>query len=167
MPLGTVAGRDYSGVMSPRTRVATLAASLLLTLPTLAACGSGGSAGTAQDASGETTSAAPSASASDSTSETPSESTSASPTTVPSEEPVALPACSAVWVEGSKVPGGYVGCLDGGKTVPANGRYCEFGKALFTFQDTFYAAAGGPVIAAQRPLLKDPGYRDVLRKCGG
>ncbi|MCY7395482.1 MAG: hypothetical protein LH468_04875 [Nocardioides sp.] len=150
--------------MSPRTRAA-LAATLLVVVPGLAACGNddsgsedGGGAATAQDPVGET-SAAPSESASPSTA--PSE------PSAPVEVPVTLPACGEVWVVGATVARGYEGCLEGASTVPADGRYCEFGKPLFTYQEGFYAVAGGPVIATERPLLRDPGYRDALKKCGG
>ena len=151
--------------MSPRIRVAAVTAALLVAL---AGCGSGGSGTTASDPASESSSTSPSASESASA---PSAAASPSETTSPgadaSDEPVVLPACSEVWVEGGTVPRDYEGCLDGAETVPANGRYCEFGKALFTFQQAFYAVAGGPVQATDGPLLKSARYRDALKKCSG
>jgi len=148
--------------MSSRNRAAA-AATLLTVLVALAGCGSEDSTSTASDPTGS--SASPDVSgAAPTTSPSPA---SEPATTGASDMPVALPACADVWVAGGTVPRGYEGCLDGNETVAADGRYCEFGKPLLTFQRSFYAVPGGPVQTIDQPMLKDPRYRDALRKCGG
>ncbi len=42
-----------------------------------------------------------------------------------------------MWVDGAKLPGGYQDCYDGDVRVKADGRYCEFGKPLITYDDSF------------------------------
>jgi hypothetical protein len=146
--------------MSPRIRAAAVSAALLLAL---AGCGSDGSGSTAADPAGESSSTSSTPTPSEGAA-TPTSTGTAGPGT---DEPVVLPACGEVWVAGAKLPRGYEGCVDGSDTVPADGRYCEFGKQLLTFGDAFYAVAGGPVQATGGPLLKSARYRDALEKCGG
>jgi len=153
--------------MSTRTRTAALTTILVLSLSALAACGSDDDAG-AQDPVGETSSAAPAPSPDESA--TPSQTPSGSATAAPAETTPAvptLPACSEVWVAGARMPGSYEGCLEGETTVPADGRYCEFGKPIFSYGRDMYAVAGGPVNVTERPLMRDPSYRQALEACGG
>lgn len=149
--------------MSPRTRTAALTTTLVLSLSTLAACGSDDDS-SAQDPQGGTTSAA----ATDAPEESavPTETPTETPTDAATQAP-GLPACAEVWVAGATVPGSYEGCLEGEATVPADGRYCEFGRPLFTYGRDLWAVAGGPVNVTERQLLRDPGYRQALKQCGG
>lgn len=162
--LGTDDGRDYPGLMPSASRTAALTATLAFSLGGLAGCGSEESA--AQDPAG-TTSASPAPGSGESGSATPTPSPSPTPSPTPRPPAPTLPACSEVWVAGATVPGRYQGCLEGQETVPADGRYCEFGKALFTYGRDLWAVAGGPVNVTERPLLRDPGYRRALEQCGG
>ncbi len=77
------------------------------------------------------------------------------------------PQCTDIWQDGAKLPGGYDGCYESAKRVKPDGRYCEFGKPLVTYDQTFYAVPGGTIREAQQPFVDDPGYQDVLRKCSG
>lgn len=156
--LGTDDERDYPGPMPSATRTTALTATLVLSLGGLVACGSGGSA--AQDPAG-TPSGSPAAGGGETPTATPT------PAPTPAPETPALPACSEIWVAGATVPGRYEGCLEGERTVPADGRYCEFGKPLFTYGRDLWAVAGGPINVTEQPLLRDPGYRRALKQCGG
>jgi hypothetical protein len=90
--------------------------------------------------------------------------TSASPTTPAVPD---WPDCAVVWVDGSRLPGGYKGCLDGAQAVKAHKQFCEFGKPLVTYANRFWAVPGGPVHEAADTLAKDPSWKHALRQCGG
>lgn len=144
-------------------RARGILAALLLPLALLTACGGDSGSSTATDPGGaDSTSASASESASDTASASPSDAPSTSPTPQPKK-----PQCDEVWQEGNKLPGGYDGCYDGDRRVKPDGRYCEIGKPLFTYQDNWYAAPGGPVNHTEGPLEKDPGYLTAVRACGG
>ncbi|MBC9733375.1 hypothetical protein [Nocardioides marmotae] len=81
--------------------------------------------------------------------------------------PVEGPDCAEVWVAGETLPNGYQGCVAEGRLVKADGRYCEFGKPLITYDDRWWAVPGGRIGEAEGPLVRDRDYRAVLRKCGG
>ena len=135
------------------TSVLVVAAFALLTL---AGCGDDDGS-TAADPGSETSS---------SESATPSETPAPSETTTP--EPPAGPACDEVWVDGAKLPGGYQQCFDAdGKKMKMDGRYCEFGKPLITYADSFWAVPGGPVHEVEAALLDDPDYAKALAQCSG
>lgn len=80
---------------------------------------------------------------------------------------VKQPQCDDVWVAGKALPGGYQGCYEGTERVKASGRYCEFGKPLFTYDERFYAVRAGRIAEAKKPFAEDAGYQDVLAKCSG
>ncbi len=96
-----------------------------------------------------------------------SESASASVTESESADAATSPACEEVWVDEQKLPGTYKGCYDGEQMIKPDGRYCEFGKKLFTHDDRFYSVKGGTIHEAQEPFRTDPGYQDTLAKCSG
>lgn len=86
----------------------------------------------------------------------------------PSEKPAKSkkPLCDDVWVDGAKLPGGYQDCYDAdGKRIKADGRYCEFGKPLVTYQSNFWAVPGGPIFEVETDLLDDKQYRKSLELC--
>ena len=72
-----------------------------------------------------------------------------------------------MWVDGAKLPGGYQDCYDGDKRVKADGRYCEFGKPLVTYDSQFWAVPGGIIYKVEGKLLDDAKYVDSLHKCSG
>ena len=120
----------------------------------LAGCSGDDPDSTATDPAGETSSATAS----------PTESATSEPTE--SEEPKE-PQCADVWVDGAKLPGGYQDCYEGDQRVKADGRYCEFGKPLITYDNSFWAVPGGIIHEVEGKLLDDAGYRDSLHKCSG
>lgn len=155
-----------------RTRLPTaqlrpvgLATAVILALASVTACGTDGDAVVSDAGDEPTASAVPtsdSATPTESTS-TPDESASATPS-----EKLKKPQCDSVWVDGAKLPGGYQACFDAeGKRVKADGRYCEFGKPLVTYQSQFWAVPGGPIFEVDGALLDDDHYRDSLKKCSG
>ena len=127
---------------------------LALVVVALAGCGGDDPDGTATDPAGATSSATAS----------PTESASEAP--VESEKPKE-PQCADVWVEGAKLPGNYQDCYEGDQRVKADGRYCEFGKPLITYDSSFWAVPGGIVHEVDGELLDDAKYRDSLHKCSG
>jgi hypothetical protein len=136
-------------------RPAGVLVALALALVTLAGCGDDDTSATDAGSDPTTSASTPSESA------TPTESATAEP------EP-AGPSCDEVWVDGAKLPGGYQDCYAAdGKRMKANGRYCEFGKPLVTYADSFWAVPGGPVHEVEGALLDDPDYTQALRKCSG
>lgn len=128
----------------------SLLAALLLPVALLAGCG-----GDDGDAAATDPAPAPSSSTA-----TPTESPSAS------ETPQGR-LCDEVWVAGAKLPGGYQSCYLDDKRVKANGRYCEFGKSLITYDGRFWAVPGGPIHEVPGKLLDDTNYRDALASCSG
>ncbi|MGI8646532.1 MAG: hypothetical protein ACR2JD_09475 [Nocardioides sp.] len=106
-----------------------------------------------------------------STTETTTEATpsaSDSATASPSESATPKgPQCADMWVDEAKLPGGYQDCYDGDQRVKADGRYCEFGKKLITYDNRFWAVPAGPIHEVSGKLLDDVDYRDALMKCGG
>lgn len=130
---------------------------LATVVPLLLVAGCGEETPVASDAGDDSS---PSVTASESPSESPSESSSSAP--VEQE-----PACDDIWIDQETLPSGYKGCYQDGEMVRAEGRYCEFGKKLFTHDDRFYAVKGGRIAEAKEPFLDDPGYQDVLAKCSG
>lgn len=132
-----------------RRRTAALLAPLVLTGALLAGCG-GDEGSTATDPSAPTGSGA-----------------SASGSSTPSAPAADGPDCAEVWVAGEQLPGGYQECWSDGQRVKADGRYCEFGKPLITYDDRFWAVPGGRIGEAEGGLLQDAAYKDALRKCGG
>lgn len=136
-----------------RTRTAALLAPLLLTGALLAGCGEDDGR-TASDPA-DTASATPA----------PSDSSSAGASGDATQ--ATGPDCAEVWVAGETLPRGYEGCDQDGQQVKADGRYCEFGKPLVTFDDRFWAVPGGRIGESDGPLLQDAAYKDALRKCGG
>ena len=97
---------------------------------------------------------------------TPSPSESATPSPSESANPKE-PQCTDVWVEESKLPGGYQDCYDGDQRVKADGRYCEFGKMLITYDNGFWAVPAGPIHEVPGKLLDDAHYRQALMQCSG
>ena len=59
------------------------------------------------------------------------------------------PTCGS---EGAKLPGGYQDCYDGDHRVKADGRYCEFGKPLITYENSFWAVPGGAITEVEGKL---------------
>ncbi len=126
-------------------RTRGLLAALALPLALATACGDD-SGTTAEDSTPTTSSSSPTASAS-------------------AKEPD--PQCTDVWRAGETLPRSYDGCYENDKRVKPNGRYCEFGKPLLTYDERFYAVRGGRIAEASKPFAQDAGYQDVLAKCGG
>lgn len=91
--------------------------------------------------------------------------TSSSSSTASSDLPT--PQCEVVWVEGATLPGSFQGCYEGTKRIKPDGRYCEFGKPLFTYDERFFAVRNGTVHLATKPFAQDAKYQDTLRKCSG
>lgn len=77
------------------------------------------------------------------------------------------PDCASAWREGATIPEDYVGCLDGGEVVEADGLECSSGQFILTHEDRFWAVAGGPVAGTDGPLLDDAKYQSVLESCRG
>lgn len=136
-----------------RQKVSLLAA-LLLPLALLAGCGSDDGDDSATDP------AAPTSATATPTESTPTESPSAS------ETPRGR-ICDEVWVADAKLPGGYQSCYQDDRRIKANGRYCEFGKSLITYDGRFWAVPGGPIQEVSGKLLDDADYRDALASCSG
>jgi hypothetical protein len=135
---------------APAGRFAASLAPLVLGAGLLAGCGAQG-AETATDPS-----AAPSGAAS------PSPSPSPTPSASLAEQG---PDCAEVWIDGARLPGGYDGCYQGGRRIRPDGRYCEFGKPLYTHDGRFWSVPGGRISEVRGVLRADPGYRDALAKC--
>ena len=114
---------------APRVR-GVLAAALFVLVTLLAGCGDDDGTTATDPGSEPTVSDTASATASDVADESPTE----------SETPKA-PQCADVWVDGAKLPGGYQDCYDGDARVKADGRYCEFGKMLITYDDQLLGGA--------------------------
>ena len=133
-----------------------LAAALFVLVTLLAGCGDDDGTAATDPGSEPTASDTASATASESPTEEPTE----------SESPKA-PQCADVWVDGAKLPGGYQDCYEGDVRVKADGRYCEFGKMLVTYDNHFWAVPAGPISEVDGKLLDDAGYRDALHKCSG
>lgn len=89
-------------------------------------------------------------------------STGSAPTT---SAAAAMPDCGDVWKAGGTIPGGYRGCVDGGKVVAAKRKPCASGQVLVTYADTFYGALGGPVNAVPAGLSTSSKYRSAVRAC--
>lgn len=134
-----------------RSRTAALIAPLVLCAGLLVGCGGDDGDQVATDP-GTTTSASPSAS------DPPSGSPSAGGQG---------PDCATTWVAGGTLPRGYQECDRDGERVKADGRYCEFGKPLITYDDRFWAVPGGRIGESEGRLLDDAAYKDALRKCSG
>ncbi len=77
------------------------------------------------------------------------------------------PQCITIWQAGETLPGSYQGCFEDDVKVRADGRYCEFGKKLYTYADRFYAVRQGRIAEASEPFAQDAGYQDALSKCSG
>ncbi|MGZ4455389.1 MAG: hypothetical protein ACXVGM_17460 [Oryzihumus sp.] len=77
------------------------------------------------------------------------------------------PQCSDVWVAGKQLPGGFQGCYEGAKRVKPDGRYCEFGKSLYTYDHRYFAVRNGTIMLASKGFAHDAKYQDTLRKCSG
>jgi len=140
---------------SRRGGIVRLVGALAFVSIALVGCGGDDDSTATDPVAGDTTSA-PTAS--------PTESATSEPTEV--EEPKE-PQCADVWVVDGKLPGGYQDCYDGDKRVKANGRYCEFGKPLVTYESRFWGVPGGVIHEVDGKLLDDAKYRDALLKCGG
>lgn len=130
------------------------ALALVVAVTLLAGCSGDDPDSTATDPAGETSSATAS----------PMESATSEP--AESEKPKE-PQCADVWVDGAKLPGGYQDCYDGDQRVKADGRYCEFGKPLITYESSFWAVPGGIIHEVEGKLLDDAKYVDSLHKCSG
>jgi hypothetical protein len=143
-----------------------LVASALAGVLLLAGCGDDtASDPSAADGSGASDSPTASVDTSEPAEPTPSESAIEPSDTV---EPLPdWPACTDIWVEGTKLPGDYKGCLESETAVKAKNRYCEFGKKLVTYADQFWAVRGGTVNDAKGPLKDSADYRDDLASCQG
>ncbi len=126
----------------------------------MSACG-GDSASSAADPADTGT-----AGATDSTSTPTSEpsETSSDVTTGPADPPD-WPACETLWVEGSKIPAHYQGCLEGSNAVAADNLPCSSGQRIVRYQDTFFGVAGGKIYEAMGPLEKDKQYLKMVRTC--
>ena len=135
-----------------RGRSAGVLVALAFVLVTLAGCG-GDDGDTVSDPGDDPAAASETATATESPSEKP-------------EKPKG-PQCTDVWVEAAKLPGAYQDCYDGDRRVKADGRYCEFGKTLVTYDNRFWAVPGGPIHEVPGKLLDDAHYRDALAKCSG
>ncbi|MDP3890597.1 hypothetical protein [Nocardioides sp.] len=77
------------------------------------------------------------------------------------------PQCAEVWVDGEELPEDYAGCYEGEAFVDADGRHCAFGTDLFTYADSFYAAAGSRVNEVDPPLAESEAYLNAADSCGG
>ena len=99
------------------------------------------------------------------TAKDPAAPTSSGPSATPAK--TGEPQCSEVWQSEARLPGGYQGCYERSRLVKPSGRYCEFGKPLFTYADRFYAVRAGTIKEAHKPFAHDAGYQDTLAKCSG
>ena len=136
--------------MSPRLLAAFCVPVLSVAL--LAGCGSDdsdGSDGTADDP----------------VSDTPSASSPASTDTAAAVPP--LPACADVWRAEAVLPDPYEGCLEGDRAMPAASFECSSGQLIVTYDDTYWAVAGGKIQQAKGALLKDPNYKKQFTACRG
>ena len=131
--------------MRPRTRVLAavgMAAAILL----FPACGEDSST-TADD-----------------TASSAGESSSSSESTSPSSD---APACEDVWQDGAKLPKPYRGCLDGDTVDKGHGLLCESGQHLYSYDDRYYAVAGGVITDTGGPLAKSEKYIADAHRCRG
>lgn len=127
----------------------------------LSACGDDDGSSTAADPASESTSESPSQTPTPTDAPTSPEESQSS-----TKEPGAnWPACAEVWQAGATFPRTYQGCRQGDNPVPADAETCSFGTPLVTFDDRFYAVAGGPVNATQGPLRGDPDYQSARTSC--
>jgi hypothetical protein len=88
-----------------------------------------------------------------------------SPTKTPTKPAVVLPKCASVWVANARLSARYSGCLDAGKTVPANGMRCVVGHDLVVYRDQFYAMTSGKIFRPSGNLRSDSGYQLTLDLC--
>ena len=134
-----------SAVVSRASRGAALAAALAAALgasAVLAGCGTTTPASTTQAA------------------QTPVPTAAAGRTHAPASE------CSAVWVEGHKLPQAYPGCLRNGHLIAAQRHSCSSGQVLVTYSGAFYAVTGGPVNRVPG-LAHTKLYKKMMRACNG
>lgn len=89
--------------------------------------------------------------------------TSQSPSTT---EGTGLPACSDVWVAGSKLPRSYSGCEQDGAEVKADKHPCSYGAAIVEFDDRFYAVTG-KYINEVPSLTESDQFHQALTACQG
>lgn len=137
--------------MRPRTRVLAavgMAAAILL----FPACGEDSST-TADDPARST--GTPDSSTS---SPAPSDSTSSASD---------APACADVWQAGAKLPKPYRGCLDGDRVDRGHGLPCSSGQHLYSYDDHYYAVAGGVITDTGGPLNKSKKYLADAHRCLG
>ena len=134
--------------MRPRTRVlaAVGMAAVVLLFP---ACG--------EDSSTTADDTASSAASSESTSQ------SSDPTSPASDEP----ACDDLWQDGAKLPKPYRGCLDGDHVDKGHGLPCSSGQHLYSYDDHYYAVAGGVITDTGGPLKKSQEYLADAHRCLG
>lgn len=137
--------------MRPRTRVLAavgMAAAILL----FSACGEGSST-TADDPAGTA-----------GTSDSSTSSSVASGSTSPASD---APACADVWQAGAKLPKPYRGCLDGDRVDRGQALPCSSGQRLYSYDDRYYAVAGGVITDTGGPLKKSKKYLADAHRCLG
>lgn len=75
-----------------------------------------------------------------------------------------LPDCSEVWVDGETLDPEYSGCqVDGQPELPSPVQ-CESGDQLISYDDAFFAAAGGEITEAPTDSSE---YAAALEECTG
>jgi uncharacterized protein YcfL len=93
-----------------------------------------------------------------------SSSTAASSGPTSSAPASTLPACTAVWVTGSKLPRAYAGCHTAAGDVRAHKIGCSSGQTIVIYTQSYYAVLGGSIHHAAN-ILKDQGYLHSIRSC--
>lgn len=126
---------------------------LTIALVFVAGCG-GGTGSTASDPTSSPSSAS-----------SPPVSPSSALTTPPTPTGPVLPNCADVWVDGATLPGRYAGCEADGVRVKTTRRFCEFGRPLITYADSFYAVTNGVIHGTNGPLKQDPGFQRAMSSC--
>ena len=76
------------------------------------------------------------------------------------------PTCEEVWVDGSDLPRGYEGCVEGSAWVAADSRRCESGQVIVIYADRYYGAKGAVVNDMGGSLEENKQYQRALRSCG-
>lgn len=76
------------------------------------------------------------------------------------------PACEDVWADGSDLPRGYRGCVEGSTWVAADSQRCESGQVIVIYADRFYGAKGAVVNDMGGPLGESKQYQRAARSCG-
>lgn len=120
-------------------RTLLLTATLALAATVSAGCGDDSGVDSGEQDATSAGSTAPDASQAESPS--PGGSDASSPSGSPSGA-AGWAACDEVWQDGSILPRGYRGCMEGEERVRADRQICSLGTTLVTYADRFYAQPG-------------------------